>query len=137
MTVCFVSIKDLWPHEETRPEKVRSTRKQLAHEGAVKSPLLADRSTKTILDGHHRCQALRELGLKAAPVYYVNYSEPSIKVRARENCPNSNITKREILDRALRQKLLPPKSTGHLCDVPSNPTTLTELFCAGLQRLNS
>ena len=62
MEVVLVDMAWLKPHEEVQSHRVDELRSQFEKEGHVDLPLLVDRSTGTILDGHHRFTVGQVLG---------------------------------------------------------------------------
>ncbi|MDH5704237.1 MAG: transcriptional regulator, partial [Aigarchaeota archaeon] len=73
--------------------------------------IVIDAATRTILDGHHRHQALRSLGCMSIPAFAVDYSDPSIRVgRWRKGVA---ISKEDVLRASLSRKILPPKTSRH------------------------
>lgn len=109
----------LKPHEEVQPERVRELRAQFEASGHVDLPLLVDRVTGTILDGHHRFTVGQVLGLDRMPALLFNYlDEPRIAVDTWPDCGRENITKEEIIEIAARGERTPPKTSRHHIDVP-------------------
>jgi ParB-like chromosome segregation protein Spo0J len=69
----LVETAALVPHEEVDQERLLLLVKQIARDGALFSPVMVDRSSMVILDGHHRVNALKLLGCILTPVYLVDY----------------------------------------------------------------
>lgn len=65
--------------------------------------------THTIIDGHHRYSVMKKLGIKKIPCILINYKSDKIIVN-----PYKNISKETVLNSALNEKYLPPKSTAHM-----------------------
>ncbi len=107
----YINIDLLKNHEEVVIDRAKSLLQYLnSIETYVVIPsILICNQTNTIIDGHHRCWALKELGVKEAPVTYINYSHPDIVTHLNEGI----ITKKQIIDAALTGKLLQPKSSYH------------------------
>lgn len=103
----------LHPHEEVRPQRVEELVERIRKDGHIQDPIVVDRDTGVVLDGHHRLTALQRLGCRSVPVHLVNYHDPSIELdtwREDRNPP----TKEEVVERALAGDLFPPKTTKHL-----------------------
>ena len=99
-------------HEQFVEQRVAELVHTFQLRGAIDYAIVADERTGTVVDGHHRLEALRRLGAKLAPVFLIDYMHPSITVhtwRDGEKAP----AKEEVLDRAARGDLFPPKSTRH------------------------
>ena len=65
MKVELVPLEVLRPHEQVIPKKVDQLEKMTHRWNAYTKPLLIDRSTGTILDGHHRYHVAQRLDLKS------------------------------------------------------------------------
>jgi ParB-like chromosome segregation protein Spo0J len=108
----LVPIEWLKAHEQHVEQRVAELVHHFQHRGAIDYAIVADERTGTVIDGHHRLAALRRLGAKKAPVYLIDYADPQISVhtwREGEKAPS----KEEVVDRAARGDLFPPKSTRH------------------------
>lgn len=113
--VHLVDVPWLKPHEEIVSEThVKELRKATLRWGAYVSPLLVDRVTGAILDGHHRYHVGMRLGLQRVPAVLVDYaSDPSITVDVWDGCGIQSLTKEEVLGMALSPKVFPPKTSKH------------------------
>lgn len=82
-----------------------------------------------ILDGHHRFNAIRQLGLTSSPVYLVNYKNRKIKVTSWRK-GGEKITKKLVIKAGLSGSLLRPKTSKHF--IPERPigvkTSLSKLI---------
>ena len=74
----FIDNQKLKPHEQTRKNYLVKLTRQIENDGLIKKPILVDRKTKIILDGHHRCGAAKLLGWPRVPARLVNYQSPKI-----------------------------------------------------------
>ena len=99
-------------HEQYVEARVVELLERFQRTGCVDYAVVVDRATGTIIDGHHRYEALRRLGAALVPVHLVDYMDASITVRAwREHEPAP--TKQEVVHRAAMGVLYPPKTTRH------------------------
>ncbi len=57
-------LDSLRPHEETIPAHVDDLARDCAREGVQKDPVLADTRTGSVLDGMHRLEAFKRMGLR-------------------------------------------------------------------------
>lgn len=79
--IAYTDPDFLKPHEEHLRERVKEVRDSILKEKILRKPLIADERTGVILDGTHRYQALREIGVSRIPVVYVDYlSEEEIRL---------------------------------------------------------
>lgn len=105
-------IDRLRPHEEVDEEALEEVIEALRREIGLSVPIVVDRRTLVILDGHHRHAAYRALGMKEIPCVLVDYDSPRIRVEARR--PGIVVSKAEVIRRGLSGQLYPPKTTRHL-----------------------
>lgn len=112
LKTCIIDIHTLKPHEEVYPEKVNQVKKDIISRGYIKYPVLVDLRTFVILDGHHRIEALKQLGIKMAPVFFVDYNKNYIIVKSFRK--NFIVTKEIVINAGLKRKLLPPKTSRHV-----------------------
>lgn len=107
----------LKPHERIRKIHARKLLKQIAVDGMIKNPIVADRNSGVILDGHHRVWVVKNLGLTKIPVYLVDYQDRKIKVVSWRK--GGKITKRQVIEAGISGKLLRPKTSKHR--IPDRP----------------
>ena len=110
----LMNIVSLIPHEEIITSKKNLKKSKFRKTEKISLPtIIACIETNLIIDGHHRYNALKELGFIKIPVTRINYN--SKKIITNEN---DSILKSEIIMNAQNRKLYPPKTTNHLifCD---------------------
>ena len=88
----------------------------------LKEPIIVDRKTNIILDGHHRYNCAKILGLKKIPAYLVNYLNKDIKVEKRRE--DIEINKEIVINKAMHNELFPPKTTKHILKKKPNPVNM-------------
>ncbi len=90
----LVEVARLRPHEQTLPWRVEEMVEKIQRNNFFHKPLLVDRSTLTILDGHHRHQASIRLGLKRVPAMVFDYREDErVVVEARPPAAPESVSK--------------------------------------------
>jgi hypothetical protein len=107
----LINIENLKPHEHVvldRKMALISYLKSISPEILISSLIVCNK-TNTIIDGHHRFFALKELGFNTVPVTLVDYNSDLIKPHIDER-----ITKNDILQASNLKKYLEPKSSKHL-----------------------
>ena len=113
----LIAPRDLKPHEEIDPARLDRLVDEIQRSGRFYPPVLVDRATRVILDGHHRWNAAGRLGLARLPCYSVRYlDDPVIRVMSRR--PGIDVTKQSVLDTALAGRTYPHKTTRHMYDLP-------------------
>lgn len=117
----------LKPHEETDEDNVKRLADRIRRDGEIVDPVLVDRATGVILDGHHRYRALRQLDCSLVPCYRVAYLESTITVETWDE--SDPVNKREILRRGMDGDLFPAKTTRHRAriELPARATPLSRL----------
>ena len=122
--VTHVDIGWLKPHEKVvNQDRVTALVDAIGRWGAYRKPLLVDRDSGSILDGHHRYFAAQKLGLAKVPAALVDYLEDdSISV---ELWPGdhgvTSISKQDVIDMCLSADVFPPKTSRHTFAEPLNP----------------
>jgi hypothetical protein len=100
-------------HEKTNLKRLKKVKNELISKGYIKNPIIVDKTYKIILDGHHRVAALKEIGAKMIPVYFVDYKSKKIKVFLRRKYLLSKILKEVVINYCLTGKIFPSKTTRH------------------------
>tara|TARA_B100000287_G_scaffold191739_1_gene180884 strand:- start:46 stop:444 length:399 start_codon:yes stop_codon:yes gene_type:complete len=109
----IIDIGSLRGHEEVIPSNLESRTAKLLDRGFYK-PIIADRSSLVILDGHHKWTAARNLGLACVPVLLVDYLvDWGVEVDVWPDCGKDSITKQEVLEMGVSVNLFPPKTSRH------------------------
>ena len=127
--VVLVDIGSLKGHEEVIPDNLAKREKKLLSKGFYK-PIIVDRSSMVILDGHHKWTAAGRLGLTRVPVIMVDYlDDERVLVDVWPNCGRDSITKTEVLDMGSSGDVFPPKTSRHTLpfEIPSISVPLGEL----------
>jgi ParB-like chromosome segregation protein Spo0J len=129
--VDLIPLENLRPHELTIPKKVDELEKMTNRWKAYVLPLVVDKNTGVILDGHHRHQVALRLGLKSLPCVQVDYQgDDSVELDVWPNCGRESITKEEVVQAGLQGELFQPKTSRHrLSDhLPPISVPLTRLL---------
>ena len=114
MGIVLIEVSKLLPHEEIKQKKFRKLIDLVKKRGGLYEPILVDRETKTLLDGHHRYNTALHLGLKFIPGIEVDYLEDkSIQVESWPGKEEMKITKESVLSMAKSGNLFPPKTSKH------------------------
>jgi hypothetical protein len=108
----LVPIEILHPHESVLNDIVDYIMRDLLSTGFLKYPIVVDARTLVVLDGHHRLEVLKSLGLRYIPAFLIDYAEDYVTVYPlRKEIP---VSKTLIIDTALRNSLYPPKTSKHV-----------------------
>jgi ParB-like chromosome segregation protein Spo0J len=107
-----VPLERLKPHEKTTEGRLRAVIQDLKKGNVLWFPILVDDKDYIILDGHHRVESFKRLGLKRILTRLVDYDSPDIEVYTRrEGIP---ITKDIVRAKALAGEVFPHKTTRHV-----------------------
>ncbi len=109
--IVLTELEGLTPHEKTRPSHRHALKARIVKNRYLR-PIVADRQSGTVLDGHHRLRVARELGLRRIPVVYVDYEDDALEVRSWRT--RVSVRKKDVLARAHGRRLFAPKTTKHL-----------------------
>ena len=121
-----VSLRD---HEEVIPDNLETRTSKLLSKGFYK-PIIVDRGSMVILDGHHKWTAAKSLGLARVPVIMVDYLvDEGVLVDVWPDCGKESITKTEVLEMGVSGDVFPPKTSRHTLPfkIPSIRIPLSEL----------
>ncbi len=121
-----VEIARLKPTEMVDAAHVRALAEDMRRDGVQRRPIVIDRQTLAILDGHHRYHAAKALGLAFVNAVVIDYEDPRLTLAS---WTGRDFTPEEVRAAAASGELLPAKSTRHILNppVPDMPRALTEL----------
>lgn len=108
----LINIDDLKTHELVNFKHLHSLQRQIEADGHIKVPIIVDKNSMVVLDGHHRLNCCKNLGFKRIPCMLVDYfGDPKIKVSSRRK--KFKITKKIVITAGLTGSLFPHKTTRH------------------------
>jgi cysteine desulfurase/selenocysteine lyase len=110
--VSLMPLDALRPHERIDPDHTRKIINKVRSLEGVPHPLLVDGTSGVILDGHHRYEAARHLGINAIPCLRVDYlNDRSVTVVSLRD--DIEVTKDTIIAAGMSGSLFPPKTSRH------------------------
>jgi len=127
--VVLVETVSLRGHEEVIPDNLETRTSKLLSKGFYK-PIIVDRGSMVILDGHHKWTAAKSLGLARVPVILVDYLvDEGVLVDVWPGCGRESITKTEVLEMGVSGDVFPPKTSRHTLPfkIPSISIPLSDL----------
>lgn len=74
----LVKLTDLKSHEEIIPAGLEDFKINVVKDGIVKHPMIVDKNSMLVLDGHHRKNGLLELGFINAPAILIDYYDDDL-----------------------------------------------------------
>ena len=124
-------------HEEIVPDRVEALVQEIRGSGRVEQPILVARGSGVVLDGHHRFEALRRLGVRKVPAWVIEYDDPLVQLDRWDAGPP--LSKRDVVERARAGQPFPPKTSRHrvMIELPARPIPLRELMTAAPRRPGS
>lgn len=113
----IVEAGALLPHEQVIKEHLVELIDRIWRDGMLRQPVIVDRASMVILDGHHRVSALKKLNCLFIPAYLVDYRDPCIVVHPRR--ADIQVDKESVVRTGLRGVPYPPLTSRH--EWPSTP----------------
>ena len=111
--VILIEIESLRGHEQVIPENLRKRTNKIIDKGFYK-PIIIDRESLVILDGHHKWTAAGILGLDMVPVVMVDYlDDVTVEVGVWPDCGRDSISKNDVLRMGKSEDVYPPKTSRH------------------------
>jgi hypothetical protein len=112
--VRLVPLQWLKPHEQIKVKNMKKLLDMTLRWDGFTKPLIVDKTTGAILDGHHRHAVAIRLDLARIPVIVVDYfADESIDLDLWPASELDVITKQDVVNMALSDQLYPPKTTRH------------------------
>ncbi|MEE3269968.1 MAG: transcriptional regulator [Candidatus Thermoplasmatota archaeon] len=136
MKVELVPVETLLPHEKVEEHRVDNLEKMTLRWRAYTKPLLVDRKTGTILDGHHRTKVALRLELLCLPCVLVDYlDDDGVSLSVWPNSDRESLHKEEVIEAALSGNLFEPKTSRHMFSdhLPPISVPLTRLQQPAMQ----
>ena len=112
-TIKLIEIIKLKPHEKVFLEKVELIQQLFKNNLYELRPVMIDITTKMIIDGHHRYEALKRSGCLLCPCIEVDYLQASI-IALEKGVSGKELNKNEIINSALSGFLFDQKFTYHI-----------------------
>lgn len=123
-SVTLLSPHQIFPTEEFDPERVVEVSREILKNGFWRVPILIERTSLVVMDGHHRREVAIRNSFYRVPCLLVDYSMVSLESRR----PDIHATPDEVIWRGLQGAPFPAKTTRHIvpewlsmsCCVPLN-----------------
>jgi len=112
--VRLVPVEWLKAHEEIKIKNMEKLLEMTLKWDGFTKPLIADKATGTILDGHHRFAVAKRLELARIPAVCIDYlNDDTVELELWPASSLESISKQDVVDMALSSDLYPPKTTRH------------------------
>lgn len=106
----FAHIEELRNTEEHDPNRVEMLYNKIMETNKWTLPLIVEKQNNMVLDGNHRLNVARRMGLKKVPVIYVNYDDVSIWSLRKEYKVSPSLVKKKVIDNC---EIYPYKTVKH------------------------
>lgn len=110
--VSAVPVGRLVPYEEHDERRALRLARHVERVGVWTAPLVIERDSLVVMDGHHRLRAAQALQLSVLPVVLLSYEEGGVLLQAWRK--GEVWSPAAVLSRARSGSLLPYKTTRHL-----------------------
>ncbi|KAB8028625.1 ParB N-terminal domain-containing protein [Fluviispira multicolorata] len=112
----LIEIEEIIPHEDTDSLAIDILLSKIKSDGYWSNPIAIDKNTRIIMDGHHRVEVARKMGIRRIPCYLLSYEDNYISV---VNWKTNDIFEvKKILETAITGNKLPVKTTRHIITIP-------------------
>ncbi len=123
--VQLLPVEGLLHIEEFSPERVDSLYEKIKEEGVWTRPVVVERKDHLILDGQHRYEVAKRLGLSKIPAVVVDYKDVPVWTLRKEE----RVTRTTVARRAKAGNIYPYKTVKHKFNfvLPETNYTLADL----------
>ena len=108
----LINVESIKETEEHIPDRVIWLTELIKKEKIWRVPILLDKTTYAIMDGHHRYNVAKNLGLKRIPAILLSYNSPNVIVTSWRD--DIFIDKDVVLEYINRGAIFPNKTTRHI-----------------------
>tara|TARA_B100000965_G_C19429979_1_gene686041 strand:+ start:408 stop:803 length:396 start_codon:yes stop_codon:yes gene_type:complete len=108
----LTSVTNLIETEEHFENKAILLAEEIKKNNIWTVPIAVEINTNAIMDGHHRFNAAKILGLRRVPCVFLSYLKDEVFLRSWSK--NEDITIDEFFEVIKQNKKFPPKTTRHI-----------------------
>ena len=108
----LLSTKDITETEEHSLDRVEWLKNIIISEGIWRIPLIVEKHSLAIMDGHHRFNVAKKIGLTRVPAILLDYDQDNVMVGAWHE--DMYIDKEIMLGNIRNKILFPYKTTRHI-----------------------
>lgn len=119
----LADLHNLKPHELVDDDRLVEIRESIVKNGML-YPIVAERETSIILDGHHRFNIFKRFGIRVIPVFYVDYSDDRVVL---DSWNGMEITKGEVIGAVNSGRLFSNKTTKHMFLLDGRPVHISSI----------
>ncbi len=126
-----VPAAGLVPHEEHDERRALRLARHIGRAGVWTAPLVVERDSLVVMDGHHRLRAARALGLLVLPAVLLSYEDGEVTLEAWRK--GEQWSAAAVLSSGRSGRLLPRKTTRHLFQPAIGAVSIPLAWLAALQ----
>jgi L-serine kinase (ADP) len=108
----LIKLHLLKPIEGASCRRVNNMFKKITLTNIWKKPICIEEKNLLILDGHHRFEVAKKMGLKYIPCVFFNYKDPNLVIRSLRK--EEKVEKDIVIRRALMGDIYPYKTVKHI-----------------------
>ncbi|MBN3790972.1 ParB N-terminal domain-containing protein [Burkholderia sp. Ac-20353] len=109
-TIELIPTERILPNEEHDETRLLEVLDSIARSGRWTAPIVLERASFAVMDGHHRLAAARRLSLPRVPCVLLDYAQVGVETRR----PDFRVDGEQIVARSRARVLYPPKTTRHI-----------------------
>jgi len=116
----LIATELILPNEQHVEARVFEVIESITHSGRWIAPIVIERVSFAVMDGHHRLAAAKHLNLPRVPCLMLDYTQVRVQARRSGYCVDGE----QVIERSHTRSLYPPKTTRHIfsqelptCDV--------------------
>jgi hypothetical protein len=113
-SVAMVPVERILPNEEYDARRLVEVLDSIERAGRWTVPIVLERASLAVMDGHHRLAAARALSFVRVPCVLLDYADVQVESRR----PGIHVDGDEIIARSRARNLYPPKTTRHVFSRP-------------------
>jgi L-serine kinase (ADP) len=120
LPIHLIATDLILPNEQHVEARVFEVIESITRSGRWIAPIVIERDSYAVMDGHHRLAAAKRLNLPRVPCLMLDYTQ--VRVQARRI--GYQVDGKQIIERSHTRSLYPPKTTRHVfsselptCDV--------------------
>jgi len=105
----LVALDNLLDIEEHIPQRKEALKEKILQENIWTKPIIIEKNHNLVLDGHHRFNLAKELGIKKLPAVAVDYND--IQIWSLKE--SQKVTKELVIQKAKAKNIYPNKTVKH------------------------
>jgi hypothetical protein len=126
----LIPTERILPNEEQDETRLLEVLNSIAHSGRWTAPIVLERASLAVMDGHHRLAAARRLSL---PRVLLDYGQVVVEARR----PEFQVDGEQIVARSRARALYPPKTMRHIFSQPLDVVSISQGFTGKCRKVTA